>query len=181
METKEGNQKILKIDLQEWKFIGFVGVLFIFLNFLPIIIGKITTPENSIFFGVQGINSYDRWIYYNLIEQVKDGHYLFKNFFTSEPHSYFIFDPFWLIIGFLAKIFSLSSPLAFHLSRFLLIPVFLITAYYLIAFFFEKKIKRKICFIFLVFASGLGWLWGSFSLGVSTPIDLWVPEAFSFW
>lgn len=172
---------MIKIAFQEWKFVGLMGVILILLTFLPIIIGQIATPSDSVFLGRQTLNSPDLSVYYSSIEQVKSGHYLFKNFFTSEPHSYFIFDPFWLIIGLFAKIFSLSSFLAYQISRFLLIPILLVAAYYLIAFFFQEKIKRKICFIFLLFSSGMGWLYG-FSLKnfPEIPTDLWVPEAFFF-
>ena len=143
---------MIKITFQEWKFVGLIGVILILLTFLPIIIGQITTPSDSIFLGRQTLNAPDLSVYYSNIEQVKEGHYLFKNLFTSEPHPYFIFDPFWLLIGLFAKAFSLSAFLAFQLSRFLLIPVLLFVSYYLIAFFFQEKIKRKICFVLLVFS-----------------------------
>lgn len=146
----------MKINSQEWKFIGLVWLIVVFLTFLPTIIGTITTPPDSIFWGRQGINGGDLPVYYSNIEQAKEGHFLFKNLYTSEPHPRFIFDPFWLGVGFLAKVFSLSSFLAFQLSKFLLIPIFLIVSYYLVAFFFQEEAKRKICFIFLIFASGLG-------------------------
>lgn len=147
---------MIKINPQEWKFVGWVWLIVIFLTFLPTIIGIITTPPDSIFLGRQGMNGGDLPIYYSNIEQAKEGHLFFKNLFTSEPHPRFIFDPFWLAVGLLAKVFSLSSFLAFQLSRFLLIPILLIVSYYFAAFFFQEETKRKVCFIFLIFASGLG-------------------------
>jgi len=184
----------MKINYQEWKFVGWVWLIVVFLTFLPTIVGVITTPSDSIFLGRQAINANDLPVYYSNIEQVKEGHFLFKNLFTSEFHPRFIFDPFWLGVGILAKIFSLSSFLAFQLSKFLLIPVLLIVSYYLVAFFFQEETKRKVCFIFLVFASGLGRFYLgnlagdpgviNFSIDqrgtVILPIDIWVPDAFSF-
>ena len=185
---------MIKINYQEWKFVGWVWLIVVFLTFLPMIVGVITTPSDSIFLGRQAINANDLPVYYSNIEQVKEGHFLFKNLFTSESHPRFIFDPFWLGVGILAKIFSLSTFLVFQLSKFLLIPVFLIVSYYLVAFFFQEETKRKVCFIFLVFASGLGgfYLGGlagdtgviNFSIDqrgtVILPIDIWMPEASSF-
>jgi len=147
---------MIQIDKKEWKFIGWVWLIVVFLTFLPTIVGVITTPPDSVFLGRQGMNGGDLPIYYSQIEQVKEGHFLFKNLFTSESHPGFIFDPFWSAVGLLAKIFSLSSFLAFQLSKFLLIPVLLIVSYYFVAFFFQDQLRRKICFIFLIFASGLG-------------------------
>ena len=185
---------MIKINSQEWKFVGLIWLILVFLTFTPAIVGVITTPSGSIFLGRQGINGEDLPFYYAQIEQVKEGHFLFKNLFTSEPHPRFMFDPFWLGVGLLAKIFSLSSFLAFQLSKFLLIPIFLIVSYYLVAFFFREEIKRKICFIFLIFASGLGAFYLEGLAGDSgalnilfdhrglpiLPIDLWEVSASSF-
>lgn len=177
---------MMKISPQEWKFIGFVWLIVVFLTFLPIVIGMIATPQGSIFWGGQNSIRLDIPVYYSNIEQAKDGHFLFKNLFTSEPHPRFIFDPFWLGVGILAKIFSLSSFLAFQLAKFLLIPVLLIVSYYFTALFFQEEVKRKVCFVFLIFASGLGWLYFSGRSGDTLtffqdpPIDFF-PETFTLY
>jgi len=166
---------MIKINSQEWKFVGLVWLIIVFLTFLPTIIGVITTPSDSVFLGRQGINGGDLPVYYSNIEQAKEGHFLFKNLYTSEPHPRFIFDPFWLGVGILAKVFSLSAFLAFQLSKFLLIPIFLIVSYYLLAFFFKDETRRKVCFIFLIFASGLGGLYfASYSSQFSKTGDVFV-------
>lgn len=184
---------MIKVSFQEWKFIGLIWLIIVFLTFSPIIIGIITTPADSVFLGCQTLNGGDLTVYYSNIEQVKRGNFLYKNLFTSEPHPEFIFDPFWFTVGLLAKISSLSPFVAFQLSRFLLIPILLIVAYYFVSFFFKEEIKRKICFIFLIFASGLGMFYidALRSEGITEipidengtvflPLDIWVPEAFTF-
>ncbi|MCX6722944.1 MAG: hypothetical protein NT094_02630, partial [Candidatus Staskawiczbacteria bacterium] len=60
------------------------------------------------------------------------------------------------------RMLNLSSFVALQLASFILIPFFLLSAYCLVSYFFEEKNKRKICFIFFVFASGLGWLLSTF-------------------
>jgi len=173
--------KIFKITPSEWKFLGWVWLILVILTFLPQIIGLIATPKGSIFLGAQHINASDLSVYYSEIEQAKEGHYLFKNLFTPEPHPCFIFDPFWLGVGFLAKIFSLSPFFAFQLARFLLLPALLLVSYLLFSSFFEEIKWRKMGFILLVFGSGLGWLSGlHLENSFENPIDLWVPEAFFF-
>ncbi|MFA5128987.1 MAG: hypothetical protein WC445_03425 [Patescibacteria group bacterium] len=174
-----------EINSKEWKFIGLVSLLLVIVTSLPILFGFFSTPEDSLFLGFQLIDHADTPVYYSWIEQVKSGHIIFKNLFTSESEGRFIFDPFWLGVGLFAKIFSLSSFAVYQLSRIFLIPVFLAVAYIFISHFFKEEKKRKPCFLFLIFASGLGWLvWlisKIFSITPSAwPMDLWVPEAFTF-
>lgn len=174
-----------EISLKEWKFVGLLGLILIIVVFLPILIGLIATPPGEVFIGLQSINHTDTPVYYSWIEQTKDGHFLFKNLFTSEDEGRFIFDPFWLGVGIFAKIFSLSSFAAYQLVKIFLIPVFLAIAYIFISYFFTEEKKRKVCFLFLIFATGLGWvIWlatNIFSLNLQFLLmDLWVPEAFTF-
>jgi hypothetical protein len=192
---------MIEIERKEWFFVFLIWLILNFLIFLPFFVGKIAQQKGSIFLGFQRINRSDTPYYYSLIEQAKNGHFLFKYNSTPEPHPYFIFDPFWLSVGILAKTLNLSSTYAFQLAKFLVIPIFLISSYFLLSFFFEEKEKRKWGFLILVFASGWGWFFLyllSLIPGMSVngvidlrkfvdqkgvfhfPIDLWVPEAFSF-
>ena len=191
---------MIKISSKEWRFVSLVGLILVFLIFFPKIVGIINIPQDKIYVGLEGANGGDRSFYYSQIEQVKDGHFLFKYLPTSEPHPRFMFDPFWLGVGLFAKFFSLSSIFAFQLAKLFLIPIFLMVSYYFVAFFFQDETRRKLCLIFLVFASGLG---GFYLIGLDLPknpdgiidlsrhlvdkagtfdlpIDLWVPEAIPF-
>jgi len=176
---------MINITRSEWWFVGKVGLAVAILAFAPIIAGALMTPKASVFTGQQFANYTDTMVYYSNIEQVKAGHFLFKNLFSGEQPSHrFIFDPFWLGVGLLAKVFSLSAFFAYHLSRFLLFPFLLIALYLFTALFFDEAAKRKICFVFLVFASGVGAL--AVGAGLSRldidnmPLDLVTPETFTF-
>jgi hypothetical protein len=171
---------MIEINTKEWKFVAFLSVAIIIITFLPIFIGLVLTPQDSIFWGRQATNAEDTPVYYSWIEQAKEGHLLFKSLYTATDEPRYIFDPFWLSIGLFAKFFSLSSFAACQLARFFLIPIFLGLAYIFVSYFFEEAAKRKICFIFLVFASGLG---GFFAMSNfrPPPMDLWVSEAITFY
>lgn len=177
---------MIMISTKEWKFIVLLSLFIVTITFLPTLLGIIVTPQDSIFLGTQSINADDTPVYYSWIEQVKDGHLFFKNLFTSEDQVRYIFDPFWLSVGLFAKTFSLSAFTAYQLARTFLIPIFLALAYIFISYFFEEEKRRKICFIFLIFASGLGWFisLGS-TLGIYNfwlpPMDVWVAEATTFY
>jgi hypothetical protein len=176
---------MIEISAKEWKFVGLLSLIIIIVTFLPNLVGLITTPKDSIFLGVQTINSGDTPVYYSWIEQAKEGHLLFINLYTAEDQARYIFDPFWLGVGLFAKAFSFSSFAAYQLVRVFLIPVFLGLAYIFISYFFKEEIKRKICFVFLSFASGVG---GFVSLGTEfgfynfwpPSMDTWVSEAITF-
>jgi hypothetical protein len=63
------------------------------------------------------------------------------------------------------------------------VPVFLIVSYLFISYFLKEK-ERKICFVLLLFSSGLGvWAYGFSKMFFGREIlfpDFWVPEAVSF-
>ncbi len=147
---------MITINKKEWKFVAIICLITIFFAFMPMIIGWMSTSRGNVFLFINSqMNRQDYPFHFSYIEQVKAGHFLFENLFTSENHQVLLFNPFWLAVGMFAKIFHLSTPVAFHLSRFFLTPILLIIAYYLTALFFEYPGKRKICFIILIFSSGI--------------------------
>ena len=172
----------------EKKFVLIVVLVVIVLVSLPYLFAYFNTPEDSTYPGGHILNVADRYVYYSYLEQTRMGHWLFKDLYTTEAQPRTFFHPFWLALGSIAKTFHLSNALIFHLARILLIPVFLILAWLFISYCFKNKLKRKICFLFLVFSSGLGgllavWLkkYGYENLGYAHwPLDLWVPEANTF-
>lgn len=180
---------MIQISPQEWKLIGLISLFFIILALYFLLIGTLATPKDSIYVGTQYLNALDTPVYYSWIEQAKAGNFLFKDLFTHEPHPRYILDIFWLSLGWLAKILSLSSITIYHLARLFLIPLLLIILYIFISYFFEERLKRKLCFLFLVFASGLGGVtvagkmlgfWNLEPWSLNRPMDSWVPEGFTF-
>ena len=174
-----------KLDKKEWLLIAAVSLVVIFLTTLPIVIGIFYTPPGQIFLGSQINNFFDTPVYYSWIEQVKDGHFLFKNLYTGETHPRFLFDIFWLAVGLAAKFLSLSSFAAFQIVRIALIPMLLIVAYSLISFFFESKRARRWAFLMTTFSSGWGLIFLMLPDGLKLPtdsliMDLGVVEANTF-
>ena len=146
------------VNKGEWRFLGIIWIIVSIIVFLPIILGFFMTPPGSVFLFKSRLNGDDCMVYFSQIDQVKHGMVFLKDFFTQESQSTGVLSPFWILVGSIAGIFSLLNFVAFHLATFILIPLFLISAYCLISYFFKEKIKRKICFVFLVFASGIGGL-----------------------
>jgi len=171
---------MLSLTRRDWIFLWIVFFIVLVLIFLPILFGYFTTPPDKVFLFRPNNNGVDFTVYYSYIQQVKEGNFFFKNFFTSEVQTISRFNPFWLLAGLFAKIFSLSAPFTIQVLKFLFIFPFLIVSYYFLSFFLKDSFKRKVCFILFIFASGLG---GIFSLDHQIQdkfLDLFVPEAFTF-
>ncbi len=148
-----------KLTKQEWVFIGCVWIVAAIIAFFPLILTYIRTPSDSEFLFRPANSGADYTVYFSWIEQAKEGHYLFTDFFTSELQPVGMLSPFYLSLGIIARVFSLPGPLVLQLATLLLGLPLLWTLYQLAAFFFEEARKRKICFALLVFGSGIGgWL-----------------------
>ncbi len=179
---------IRTISKKEWRFVAIVIVVMIILTTLPYLYGWLATEPGTIYNGLHSLSPGDIPIYYSYINQVKEGNFLVKDLFTSEPQELGTFNVWWFGVGMIARIFKLPVIFAFQLSRLLLIPIFLVVAYLFISFFINQEIKRKITFIFLLFSSGLGVYFASalnlFNFDDKAsywwPIDLWLTEAITF-
>ncbi len=172
------------IDKKEWRLIFYLTIFVILLTTLPYIYGWLQTPKGFTYTGLHSLTPGDTHVYFSWMEQVKQGHFVSKDLYTSEPQKRILLNSFWSVEGLLAKWSGLSNNLIFQLSRIALIPYFIILLYLLSAYIFKDKLWRKINFIFLLFASGAG-VAISIILPDSVyargwynwPLDLWAPES----
>jgi len=175
-------QIIQNINKKEWLFLAIVSILIILFTSLPYVYGYLVSPKNTYFLPVSGINQGDYANYFSYIEQTKDGHLLFEDLYTTETQPRAILNLFFLGLGLIAKFFSLSAVAIFQISRIILIPIFVFIYYLFISLLFKEKLKRQFGLFFTCFSAGVGCLLSLFFTfsGLQAPIDLWVPEAFTF-
>jgi len=181
-------QLISSVTKSEWVFVGILSLILIILTTAPVVYGFLITPEDKIFTAMHFVSADDWFVYYSAINQVREGNWLYHNYFSSLEHTPLFWSS-WIAIGLLARIFDLSGPAAFHLARILLIPIFLATAYLFIAYLFTEVKQRKLSLTFLSFSSGLG-VFLIYRLAVypqnfakgyfQWPMDLWVPDINTF-
>ncbi len=181
-------QIIKSITFREWRIVIFLSLFLIVVTTMPIIYGWLVTPPGQVFTGVYFAAPNDWFVYYSYINQAKSGKLLFDNLFTAENQVPTL-NIFWLAVGQLARLFDLSPLVAFQLTRIMLIPIFMVVAYLMIATIFIDQLRRAVSLLILSFSSGLGLLLinrliqypHNFSNGqFNWPMDLWVPEAFTF-
>jgi hypothetical protein len=174
--------KKLNISKSEWKFVFLLTAIIIIITTLPYLYAHFQSSKNQIYNGLHILTSGDTHVYFSYLEQIKQGNYLFKNLFTSET-TMPVLNIFWLTAGLFGKLFNLGNILNFHIVRILLIPLCVISLYFLISYLFDSKQTRKISLVFSLFSSGLG-AWASLLLPAYInnktlfywPMDLWTPE-----
>lgn len=160
----------------------------ILLTTLPYVYGWLRTPPGFVFTGSHSLAPGDLPVYQSYIEQVRQGATMFKDLFTAELHSPFIFSPPWLGVGWLSRGLNLSPIVAFHLSRIALIPVFFLVLDWWLKRFFSEWTKRRLAILLITFGAGLGVLMAPAALArvapagdlTFWPMDLYVSEAFTF-
>lgn len=179
-------QLIWSISKKEWQFVIIIGFILILVTGLPYVYAYINAQEGSFYNGLHFLTSGDIFVYYSYINQIKEGNWLLKDYFTSELQTTGLLNLFWLGVGLMARFLNLSAFFAFQISRLLLIPLFLAVLYVFISYFFSDRQKRKLAFLFACFSSGVGAYFNGFYYLFSTavseqlykwPIDLWVPES----
>lgn len=176
------------ITKKEWRFVAVFCLAIILITSIPYLVGFFSAKEGFTYNGLRALSPGDFPVYYSYIDQVKNGEFFVKNLFTSEQQDIGTFNVWWTWVGLMARFFNLPSALAFHLSRILTIPFFVVISYLFISYFFIEKIKRKVAWIFLFFSSGLGFYFipAFESIEFSEadrywwPIDLWLTEATTF-
>jgi hypothetical protein len=174
-----------RLSRNEIKFVWLISVILMIVTTLPYLFGYLTR-EGLYYTGAHIFSPIDTSVYYSYIEQVKDGHFLFSDLFTNGLNNPKLLNIFWLIVGLMARVTTLSAPITYQLARLLLIPLFMFVLYKFISFFIGdySVARKKLCFLYSIFASGLGsflyfWLHAGMN-NVNLSMDVWVPEASNF-
>src|SRR3989338_10887560 len=176
------------ITTSEWRFVCWLTLAVLALTGLPYLYGSWSAPAGTTYDGLHALAPGDVPVYYSYLYQIKAGEVLVKDLFTDEPQPLGTFNVWWFLVGTVARWLNLSLPLAFQLSRLLMIPVFTAVAYVFLSYVFRQPARRKLALVFLLFSSGLGVYAAGLPDTVASssaevyawPIDLWITEAITF-
>lgn len=163
-----------QITSQEWRWAVSWSVVVVLLSCVPYLIAALTAPAGWQFAGIL-VNPYDGNSYLAKIRQGMEGSWLFHLTYTPEPHQGAFVYTFYLALGHLGAVLGMSPLWMFHLARVSAGLGLLLVAFRFVAQITPHFHERRLAFIFMLSASGLGWL--GVILG-AFPIDLWIPEAF---
>ncbi len=137
------------------KFILLLSAIVITITSLPYFYLYFKTPVGFVYNWSGAQNPVDQSVYYSYLEQVKQGHLLFQDLYTSEPHQS-VLNLFWLVGGLIAKGLNSSPPLAFYFLRLLLIPFFIWTLKKTLDFFSPSRSSALL--VLALFFTGWGLL-----------------------
>jgi hypothetical protein len=182
-------RQILKtITKEEWWLVGLVIFVLAFINLGALAYGYYQSTPDLAYVGLFAQTPIDLSVYFSYIRQVKDGHILLFDYFTSENQTLGTFNVVWFLIGLIAWVFSLSPEVAFHLAKVIFLPVLMVGLYLFLSYIFNAKSKRTVSYLLMAFGSGLGYYFIPFFTYIASafpaidhnfywPIDLYVTES----
>lgn len=176
------------IERKEWRWVLGVVVIAIVVANAPIMLGFLTAPHGTVYTGIESTAPGDVNVYLSYLEQVRQGHLVFKDLFTGETQTNGFFNLFWLVLGLIGALFHLSPIATYFIARVLLGAGLLFFIYFIASQLFSEIRWRKIAFLLAVFAGGVGALLAPFisaffhgsAFESAWPMDLWVSEGFTF-
>lgn len=133
------------------------------------------TKNNKIYMFIP-YNIVDTNTYLSFMQQAKEGHLLFTNRYTSENVPYIIFNPVYLVIGWLS--FLLNSWVAYYLVKFIFLFIFIYLIYKLLKLVVNES-ELSVSSFFVLFGSGIGYIFillNYFGFKRYGSIDYWVSE-----
>ncbi len=164
-----------------------IAVAIVFAN-LPFAIAALTAPQGTVYTGISSVAPGDLNVYLSYLEQVRQGHLVLRDLFTAEPQVATLINPFWLVLGLVGSLFRLAPLATYVIARLGLGILLLVVLYRFACFFYDDVVRRRAAFLLASFAGGIGaWvepalraLHQQTTIESSTPMDLWVSEAFTF-
>lgn len=172
------------ITRKEWKLVLLFSGIFSIIFFLPFLYAFFSAPKNLYFTGLHYLAPGDYSLYYSYIHQAYQGHFIFRDLFTTESVSYTTINTFWNFAALLGKFLRIGPIWAFQVSRIAMIPALAFSLYIFFSYFYSDPRERKYMLFFSCFASGIGAYAVSFVFfsqsGIhqsSLPPDLWVAES----
>ena len=117
------------------------------------------------------------------MERAAQGEWLLQMPYTPEPHAQTLIYVFYVLLGKIAALTSLSTAMTYHGARVLFGLGLLLTVYRFLAEFTQRLAVRRLAWLMTTFGGGLGWLLvalGQSNWLGSPPLDFYLPEGFAF-
>jgi len=161
-----------KIFFSEMAFVIVVILAVLLFNIIPYLYAWGATPPDKQFLGAV-FNQVDVSNYLTKMAQGADGGWLTHNQYTHELNKPVLAHTLYVVLGKMAHLLGLSNILMLVIARVFFGAVLLVAIYLLLKKLFDSPQIIKVSYLFICFASGLGWLVRS----SFTPIDLYLPDA----
>ncbi len=166
----------------EWTWVAVVAVAIILFSTLPYLAGYLAQTDQQRF----GHALLDRVDYHSYLARMGQGYrgeWRFQLLFSLPVQQGVYFQPFYIVLGHIARLSRLTLPLVYQLARVGFALPMLLAVYRLIAQFVRAPHTRRVAFLLAVTASGLGWLTEIVAPtppGGISPMDFWLLDGFVY-
>ncbi len=127
-----------------------------------------------------GYNLDDSCVYLSWMRQAADGAVRTLNLFTTDSQHGMAPNLFFWLLGRTAAVTHLPLIGVFHGARIVCGFILLLVVWEFIRAAIQNERARQLAYLFVCFASGLGWLPIWWNGPLPAPIDMWQPEAITF-
>ncbi|HRE47832.1 MAG TPA: hypothetical protein PLD47_08905 [Aggregatilineales bacterium] len=166
----------------EWRWVIIVGGLLVTLSLLPYLwaLNGVQTEGSYAFTGVL-YNPLDAATYLAKIRQGINGNWLMSLPHTSEPHAPALIQVYYVFLGQIARLLSMSPIVIYQLTRLVGAFFMYLAMYHLGATIWTRKRERRLFFAIMGMGSGLGWLGLLLTAARTAPAtDFTIPESIPF-
>ncbi len=161
------------------------SALLLIVVFAPYLAGYLDAPPGGAF---TGNALYTTRVDYNShlakIQLGLRGEWLYHLLFTPEAHPPALIQTFYLALGHLARVFSLSPVLAYHLARAACTLAMVLAMWRFATHFLPDDRSRWTAFLLATVVGGLGWMLyfiaPEFTRQEIAPIEFWLLDAYTF-
>lgn len=166
----------------EWAFVGAWTLALLAVLAAPYAHGYLVAPPGWRFAGFVGPFHNDYEGYLAWMRQAADGHLLFKDAFTTEPHGRIFFHPAFWLIGATARLAQVDPVVVWQAVQALSCVLLIVALYRFAAHFTDDVATRVTALVLTTTAAGWGWLTNP---PETAPLreratDLWMAEANAF-
>ena len=138
---------------EEWVLVVLMSTIIIFLNVFPDMRKLMQTPQNAVYQPIHN-NHADFAIYINYIRQGLEGKSTLTDRFTTEAHGGRLVNPYYLVLGRIGRVCSITDPLfLYHTARVTMSVVWILVVYQYIHMTLSSKRARLSAFFFFLFST----------------------------
>ncbi|MGB1285545.1 MAG: hypothetical protein ACPG7F_03340 [Aggregatilineales bacterium] len=168
------------IGRAEWRWLLPIIALLVIIAFLPFLGVALRRADNPDWYFMGALHQHvDTAAHLSRMVQGMDGEGLVHFQHTPEPHKSALLYPLYIVLGYLTAITQTSNVMIFHVARIFAAFFMYPALYHLGASIWTKVRSRRIFFIVLSCASGLGWLLAPIMPDTLSP-DLTIAAGYPF-
>ncbi|MCC6261621.1 MAG: hypothetical protein IT311_12245, partial [Anaerolineales bacterium] len=147
----------MKNNSKEFLAFTFAAILILGFSSLPYLSGKVSETDAYVFRGIYA-DTTDYSVHLSMMQAGRLGDWAYQMRFTTEEHQPAFIRLFYILLGHISKLLSLSVETTFQLARWFFGLTALLAIKNLFHKIFSDKTLLWFSFLLAVFGSGLGWL-----------------------